>query len=243
MTWCDVGHVSKVRILISQNFSFIRRWTLAARCRNISVCSEGPKGIPGQGIGKNTLKTAWKYPENRLKTPWKILKFMTFSIFSLCPLWVCPLHLSKFVLNSGHLSLSLEEKERKGCSQTCHCNLKSAKEQLPKKKRDGCLTTWDTGARRAFNIGRGLHIGANQNFTKQHCRVSRLQLCTSHQASVSFWSPGYNGPKFRQLLSIGKVVPNQNSHWILENQNQIFRCVFAQAFCSQKSTLNYAKLA
>ena len=72
------------------------------------VCNaiwKGPKGIPGKGIGKNTLKTpwkilklpenTWKYPENTPKTPWKILQFMTFSTFSLCPLWVCPLHLSK----------------------------------------------------------------------------------------------------------------------------------------------------
>ena len=37
---------------------------------------KGPEGIPGKGIGKNTLKTLWKhhetpwkYPENTLKNP------------------------------------------------------------------------------------------------------------------------------------------------------------------------------
>ena len=36
-----------------------------------------------------------KRPENTLKIPWKsTLKFMVFSAFSLCSLWVCPLHLS-----------------------------------------------------------------------------------------------------------------------------------------------------
>ena len=54
--------------------------------------------MPGKGMRKNTLKTPWEHPE----TPWKYpenpentLKFMTFSTFSLCPLWLCPLHLSK----------------------------------------------------------------------------------------------------------------------------------------------------
>ena len=85
---------------------------IARNGKGKSITWKGPKGIPGKGIGKNTLKTpwkhpekswkilklpenTWKYPENTPKTPWKILNFMTFSTFSLCPLWVCPLHLSK----------------------------------------------------------------------------------------------------------------------------------------------------
>ena len=42
---------------------------------------KGPKGHTRKGHRE-------KLPENTLKTP--------FSTFSLCPLWVCPLHLSKF---------------------------------------------------------------------------------------------------------------------------------------------------
>ena len=34
------------------------------------------------------MKISWKHPEESLK-------FLTFSTFSLCPLWVCPLHPSK----------------------------------------------------------------------------------------------------------------------------------------------------
>ena len=46
------------------------------------------KSLEPNTPGENTLKppaTSWKHPENALK-------FMTFSTFSLCPLWSCPLH-------------------------------------------------------------------------------------------------------------------------------------------------------
>ena len=65
----------------------------------LPVFWKGPKGIPGKGTGKSTLKIPWnllKLPESTLKSPSRSLKFMTFSTFSLCPLWVCPLHPSKF---------------------------------------------------------------------------------------------------------------------------------------------------
>ena len=39
----------------------------------------------------------WKCPETPSKCPKNTQKWMTFSTFPLCPLWVCPLHLSKEV--------------------------------------------------------------------------------------------------------------------------------------------------
>ena len=67
-----------------------------------------------KGHRENTLKTPWKslkLPENTLRTPWKYpentLKFMTFSTFSLCPLWVCPLHLSNLRICNCAISFVL----------------------------------------------------------------------------------------------------------------------------------------
>ena len=58
------------------------------------------KDIPRKGIGKNTLKTPWRYLKIAWKIPWKhpvenTLNFLTFSMFSLCTLGVCPLDPSK----------------------------------------------------------------------------------------------------------------------------------------------------
>ena len=70
----------------------------------------GPKGIPGKRIGKNTLKkpwnslkTPWKYPENTLKIPWR----MTFSIF--------PYALCEYALSTFSKMLGWYEKWRSPC--------------------------------------------------------------------------------------------------------------------------------
>ena len=76
------------------------------------------KGSKGHTQKGRTLKTPW----NSLRIPWKhpedFLKFMTFTTFSLCPLWACPLHLSKphkhiledaaFLLTVGSFLLTVE---------------------------------------------------------------------------------------------------------------------------------------
>ena len=61
---------------------------------------EGPKGHTRKGHREKHPENSLKIPENSLKTPKKYpentLNFMTFGTFSLCPFWVCPLHLSKY---------------------------------------------------------------------------------------------------------------------------------------------------
>ena len=92
-------------------------WSLWITRIQCPLSWKGPKCIPGKGIGRNALKTPWKHPEkswnsqkipeNTPKTPWKILKFMTFNTFSRCPLWVCPLHLPNFPKNANQPDIFL----------------------------------------------------------------------------------------------------------------------------------------
>ena len=58
---------------------------------------KGSKGHTRKGHREKHPENTWNYHENTRKTPWnlkKIRQFMTFSTFSLCPFWVCPLRLS-----------------------------------------------------------------------------------------------------------------------------------------------------
>ena len=70
----------------------VLRWRFILRLQEL----EGSKGHSQKGHREKHPENTWKYTENTLKIPWKhpdnTLKFMTFSTFSLCPVWVWPLH-------------------------------------------------------------------------------------------------------------------------------------------------------
>ena len=79
----------------------------------------------------NSQKIPRKHPENTLTTPWKAwiskrLEIHDFQYFSLCPLWVCHLHLSKLRMGPKQAIYALRCAGRKSplrCIFTAICAL------------------------------------------------------------------------------------------------------------------------